>query len=514
MDKALKSSIGIIFLLTTATKCIAFFRDILIVNKVGVSGQTDAFYGAMSIVDSLIVLSGLQAMYSVATVTFPEFNSCSREKKSYFTVFFTLLVSYAFIWALVTFIFSTPIVDTIFRGMPEDNRILTAHLLKILTINILLITAFKTINSIFGLEKLFINQNISFFFINLFSVVTVYFSSNENVITNLTTILPLLYFLSLIFQYVVLWIRGYTFNPVDKESFIKYRKKILVLILPLTIVTGFESLAGIADKMIASFLGEGIITSITLARNIAFFSVSAILYSVTKVIFPEFAILYQKRDFRTLKSIFNTSVEFVAFIFIPISIFLVLFSSTIVKIIYLRKSFSPEDFTILSKVLSVYGIALFFNVLYQMPAFLLQSGQKNSFLGYLGAISFFSNILFSIVFSYFWGYVGIPLGTLFCNLLYTVLLFIYSKKLLNIVLTVHVFKNIVTILVTSLLLGLLLARFSYQLPYVFNNLIVQPIFDFLLKLLFFPLCWGVNLLINKYIFNIHTPSIFIKKVKD
>jgi putative peptidoglycan lipid II flippase len=484
--RSIKWSILATAVLSLVAKLLLFFRNILIVNEVGVGLKTDAFFAALTLIDAVIILSGIQALYSVVTSTLSKQASDAQFKREYFTSLLLLLLGYAGLYCLVAAFFPQALVDAVLRGMSPDAKLFTNAVLRLLAVNIFLIATFKTCNSIFGVHRQFFMQNALLVAINLVVVGVILLSHGGNAVLNVVVALPLCYLAALIVQLWLLAPHGYRIVKVSRNTILRHWKSIVTLALPLTLVTGLESLSNIVDKAIASYFGEGVITYLTLAQSLTFFSVTAIILPIAQVVFPEFARLHHANEHTRLKALFLKTIEAVSLIFIPIALYMIIFNIDLVRGVYYGKNFSNESVAVVARIIFVYGFALLFNPFFLIATFLLQGAQKNITVGWCGFFAFICNIICSITFSRIWGYIGIPLGSIVANMLLCATLMIAIRRELAISLPGRIIRPLLFAGAASLLgiAGVAGIR-------LFEGVLPDGRFIQLgVSLCFFPLCWG------------------------
>jgi peptidoglycan biosynthesis protein MviN/MurJ (putative lipid II flippase) len=311
--------------------------------------------------------------------------------------------------------------------------------------------------ALLGVQRKFIAQNISLPVINIVTIAVILTTPSESLLNRFCMAFTLSFFCACLGAYLLVAGRNMHAGAVSLVNFRRNIKRFSRLAFPLLFATCAYSIAGITDKIIASFFKSGIITSLGIAYSLCFMTIGIFLDPIWKVLFPHFSKLYFDNEHSRLKQLFNSGQKAVLLIFIPISMFYVFFSSDIIGAVFLAKKISVQHSQAAARILSVYGIALIFNVAFFLPSYLLQSAQKNPSVGKVAAIAFSGNIVCSICFSFIWGYIGIPLGTLAAFAVYSLLLLRSIRKHMHISLD----KNLVVAAAGSIVIsfaGVVVAR--------------------------------------------------------
>jgi|GEM_PF-4046247 len=488
-----RSFITIAILSASATFC-GFVRNVMLLRKVGVGVTSDSFFAATTLIDFIIMVTGLLSLLSVATSTF---SMPGIDKPKYYTSFMSLLVCYALCFALIGIAFPGLFVSLAFHGMAAEGRAATQLLVRILAVNVVFVAGFKVLNSILGVEKMFVRQNIPLVIINLLGCAVVSLASLDRLVTALSISLPCSYGAAFICQIVMLMRRGYTFAVPGWRRMLAEWKKIILLSLPLMLSNGAESLSYIVDKSIASYFSAGVITALTTAQSLTFFAVRIILFPLMRVIFPEFSRLYHCGQRHELKKVYYHAMEYIAVVFIPISIFIFMHNEALVRGIFAGSKCTAEDAATVAHLQYYYSVALVFNVFSMVPNFLLQGAQRNKAAGLTGLVGFLANIIFSILFSFLFGYIGIPLGTTASFLISGILMVVMVKKTIGFLISPQVLFTSLIILA----LGLFSAWISTMINIGAVPLFAAERFEYMPalagKMTFFPLCWALCFIIFK-----------------
>lgn len=115
-------------------------------------------------------------------------------------------------------------------------------------------------------------------------------------------------------------------------------KAIMVLILPVIIGAGANSLNMAVDQYIALKLPDGSVSALNYAQKLIVFINAIITTSVTSVAYPLMANMRNRGDVSGFLEILKKSIIYLSILLIPISVGVMIFSRDIITIVYARAS--------------------------------------------------------------------------------------------------------------------------------------------------------------------------------
>jgi murein biosynthesis integral membrane protein MurJ len=142
----------------------------------------------------------------------------------------------------------------------------------------------------------------------------------------------------------------------EKESLMQ----VWYLTWPLLLGVLFSQASGLIDNMFASFLREGSISALSYAKKVVELPVLFFPYIISIVIFPYFSQLAIEKNMDRLKMLFGSTIQVIAVIFIPLSIFIGLFSTEIIRVVFERGAFDQLSTQMTSLPLFIYSFGLLF----------------------------------------------------------------------------------------------------------------------------------------------------------
>lgn len=402
------------------SRFLGFIRDMLIANNFGAGVYTDAYNIAVSIPETIFTLVGL----AISTAFLPMLSKIRAKKgQGEMYDFANNVINILFIISLILFaltsVFTKEIVY-IFK-FSEETRIIATGLLRITLINILFLSINACFTALLQVNEDFVIPSILGLFFNLPMILYLLLFKNYDIL-GLTIANVIGNFFRVAVQLPSLVTHGYKYkfliNFNDKRL-----KEIVILIIPVIIGAGANSLNLVVDKYIASSLSEGSVSALDYAQKLIIFINTIITSSVTSVAYPLMANMRNSDDKIGFLNMLKRSVVYLAILLIPITIGIAIFSKDIVKIVYARGKFDEYAVYITSFALLGYGFGIFFTGIRDILNSTLFTMGKTKVTTFNGIIGVIINIIFSIVLSKYIGIMGIALASVIAMAVTAILLF-------------------------------------------------------------------------------------------
>ncbi|SFU28308.1 putative peptidoglycan lipid II flippase [Clostridium sp. DSM 8431] len=422
-----KSTIIVMFM-ALITKFIGFGRDLLIAYKFGATDYTDAYKIAASIPDTIFVIVGL----AISTAFLPLLSRIKVKKDTdEMHKFANNVINILLIISLVIFLISSFMPEKIVailtdgaKTSPETIRIAT-NLTRITLVNLLFLVINACFIALLQVHEDFIIPSILGLFFNLpiilylliFKDFNVYGLTVANVIGNSFKVLA---------QIPSLRKNGYRYrffiNIKDEEV-----HKIVIIILPVIVGAGANSINMIVDKKIASGLGSGVVTVLDNAQLLITFINTAVTTSISNVIYPLLANRINEGKHEEFIQILSKTIIYLAIFLIPISIGTAIYSEKVVRIAYFK--YSEEAKVLGGTALLGYSLGILFTGIRDVLNSTLFSMGKTKIAALNGVIGVIVNIILSVILSKKIGIMGVSLASSIAMIVTSILLLKSVTKL-------------------------------------------------------------------------------------
>ena len=431
MSKKLFKIFSVVFIITILIKILDVAKNLIIASILGVSNEADVYSALILIPDSILVLAGIDSIRGVVN---SEYSSLfSSGKLSQLWVSFNNLSKIVFFVSIpiaaVIILGNSFVIDILlpgFEGSKREQAIeLSFYIFPVLLIKGLI----GYYQSVFNGIKKFYFPTI----VNVLLTITIFISIFLPYIEN-----ELIYNLaianlvgnSLICIVLALFLVRYggkiTFempklDPVTKVI-IKSCGSIFFLVLLNQIFLS-------SRNFFASFYGQGAIASITYATTITGFITSLAFNSVFSVLLSDISSSLHSKPRFTSKKVFFGVLNTLLYVLLHIVIIFITLNKEILSLVYQRGNFSLNDISYVSNPFLWESLGMISWILYMVPMALYLANKDYKLLLKLGAISFACGIGFNYLFSYFFGYFGVSIGTALTFGIFGMLMLIRMRRL-------------------------------------------------------------------------------------
>jgi putative peptidoglycan lipid II flippase len=135
-------------------------------------------------------------------------------------------------------------------------------------------------------------------------------------------------------------------------------REIVKLMIPRQIGASAVQLNFLVDNYLASFLAPGSISALSWGLSLMLMPQAAIAQSVATVSLPMFSVQLSRGETKEMRSALASALRLVLMLAIPATAGLVILSTPIVRLVFERRSFTPEMTDMVACSLIWYGIGL------------------------------------------------------------------------------------------------------------------------------------------------------------
>ena len=402
----------IITIITFLSKIFGYAREVLVAKYFGTSAQTDAFIVAL-LIPSMILGLFSGGIRIVVIREYAEKKSINIYDAKIFVnqIFFIFSIVLAVV-SLFLVLFSEFFIRIVAFGFTGERLMLASNFMKFLAPFGFMMVLSGLFTGLFQIEKQFLYPA----FISLIS--------NTLIPLSLILLSPfmgigswavgqnlygLLHFFPMFFVLKYRW----KFFDIFELHKIRWNEisEFVRLMLPIIVVSGIGIIYQVIDKMIASFLPAGSISALNFAQRVFLIPYGLLATSILVSVYPSFSTYAVKKDNVNYSSLFEKSLFSIAYIMIPFSALFVVFSHTIVQLLFERGAFNVSATNLTAGCVAMYSIGLFalsFNSVFHNVFFSFKDTKTPM---YITLVTAGINIVLDILLARLWGASGIALAT-------------------------------------------------------------------------------------------------------
>lgn len=460
----------IVMLMTILSRVIGFGRDMLAAYHFGVEGSYDIYVASVAIPESVFMIVGL----AISTTFIPILSEIRHNKNKdemfkFSNNVVTILSILSIVVIVLGLIFTKEIVNIFVPKFTKEQIELTIFLTRITLINIILLCVNACFASMLQVCEDFIVPSLLGLFFNIPIIVYLVFFAEVSII-GLTIANVLGNLLRVLVQIPSLYKQGYRFKLyIDLRD--EKLRSMIILILPVIVGAGANSINMLVDKSLASGLNTGAMASLEYSQRIVTFANTAITTSIVSVIYPLMANRLNAGDKQGFIKYLTKSIIIICLFLIPITFGMLFLSKEIVTVFYERGKFDSSAVVLTSMALFGYSLQLPFAGIRDILNSSLFSMKKTKVTTINGIIGVVINISLSIVLSKYMGVLGIAIATSVSSLVIALLLLNSTKEVVGSFNISEVIIKISKIILSSTLMILIL-YFINSLLSIENSFII------------------------------------------
>jgi putative peptidoglycan lipid II flippase len=510
-SKKAAKSISIMMLVGIGSKLLGFFREMLIASKFGSGIETDIFFISLTATSLFIAIFTQSLNISMIPVMLDIEKKQGKLNKLKFTnnilnivIFFSILIS------IIGWFLSPFIATLLAPGFVGANNILVVNMIRIGIPVIIFSGILGVYRGYLQSEGLFLESSLTNFPYNItFIIFLIFFSSLFGIIGLMfTSVIAVAS--QILIQLLNLRKTDYSYkwivNFKDKDIL-----KTFYLVLPIIISVVINDLNKIIDKSLASTLIEGSISALGYSNRLNHLFLSSSIVSIATVFFPMLTKKAKIQDnYFSFKKLIINGIQIVLIIAIPITIILNILSEPLVKIIFERGSFDANSTIMVSQGLVYYSlgfIGLSLRV-FLVKVYYALSDTKTPMIN--GLLTVAINLVLSFCLIGPMGYIGLALGTSIATTFTSILLLLGIQKKIGSLSMISLFKIIIKISISSIIMGIAIQIIYYLLIQGFSTNIIMQLF-----ILSFSIIIGLLVYLTiLYFFKIKEVNWFIKIIRN
>jgi putative peptidoglycan lipid II flippase len=206
-------------------------------------------------------------------------------------------------------------------------------------------------------------------------------------------------------------------------------RKVLTLMLPVTLTIGLINVSAVVDTLFASRLLDPELAPAAIDKAFRLYMLPQGMFAVavTVVLFPTLARLAARGDWTGMRRALDGGIRQIAFLLIPAALVAIVLADPIVRLVYQRGEFTAADTTVVAQCLQAFSLGLVFNgwmLILNRGFYAVQTNWVPTGVA-LGVVGL--NAVLDAIF-YHLGIWGIPLATSVVNVVGTVTLLVMMRR--------------------------------------------------------------------------------------
>jgi putative peptidoglycan lipid II flippase len=333
---------------------ISLLSDMILSYKFGADAFTDAFFIAQS-VPFILYLALAVAITGSLTIIY---KSLKRDEtiNSFASNILTIVFMLALLVIIVISFVAKPVVYIFAVGFDEETLSVAVKLTRIIIYSLIPLSMISVFKGFLQYKKKFVSiafESVPIYLCLFFGILS---SSTEKY-----NILGISIFIGYLITAMIMVVSSYK-NGMRYKPHFKLNdeniKPLMILVIPIFINLFSYQINNFIDRTLASTIATGAISSLFYSQKLLMILIGILFFIVSSVFFPMLVKSYQKTKMRDFKEILFYSLNSVAVIILPLSIFLITLANPIITIIFQRGAFNVENTKLTADVFMMYSIGM------------------------------------------------------------------------------------------------------------------------------------------------------------
>lgn len=347
-------------LITMISKVLGFIREILTTKYFGASGETDAYFFALSMTSffSVYLVSAINTTF-IPVLADADADKNTDTRRVYANIF-NIVVVISMMLLVVGLILVRPLTHLLAGGIAAQDANtfeLTVILSRIAMLNLLFPGVIGVMTGFLRYNRSFLSPAMIGIPLNAVYYIYLIIFSDQFGVVGLIWASVLASFTQILILIPSLRRRSFRLTPVldIKDPHVSKMARLSVPILFSTIIAEASI---VIDKGIASWLPPGSITYLQYGYMIGELFISIFITTIATMDFPTMSKAYTANEPERAHRIIVRSFRIVILLMIPVAIFLFFFAEPVLTILFQRNKFTHEHTLITASVLSMYCVGM------------------------------------------------------------------------------------------------------------------------------------------------------------
>lgn len=450
----------ILIIVTIFSKVLGFSREIVLAYFYGTSNVSDAYLISATIPTVIFTFVGVAINTTYIPIYGRILNEYGETIGNRFTnCLINALLLFATVLVVIVLIFTEPIVKVFASGFTGDTLALAIQFTKITIFSVYVTGVLYVFRGYLQVKNNFIVPALLGLPLNIIIILSIILSSKTDIIVlGYGKIFAIVAQFLFIIPFLLKNKYNYRFE-IDLKN--ENLKKILYLAFPVMLGTSVNQINKLVDRTIASQIGEGGISALNYANKLNGFVLGVFVTSLATVLFASISKLAAKNDIKALKKALREAINGVIILVVPITLGTIIFSESIVELLFGRGAFDQKAITMTACALGFYSIGMLAFGLREVlsRAFYALQDTKTPMIN--ASIGMVLNIILNFILSKFLGIGGLALATSLAAIFTTSLMFISLEKNIG----YFGMKNITIVFLKTLVVSIIMggiARYSFN----------------------------------------------------
>lgn len=405
---SIQRTVIVITIITIISKILGFLREMILAYFFGTSFISDAYLLAISIP---IILFGFLSCFSIAYIpiyTDIRYKNGDIESNKFTNKIISITIILSIFCVLICNLFNAQVVNILAPGFSLKTSKLTSEFLYISVNIILIVPVANILVSYLNCNNKYFQSNIATLSISIIQIVFLFVGGIYNFKIIIWGMLcsHIIYIMIL---YLFVYKNGFKFRFCIRIT--DDIKVTLKIILPIFFTNMLVQINSFIDKVFASQLVEGCISSLKYAEVLRNFIFYVATYGLTTIVYPIISKMVTQGDIEKVKNVLIKSIDIIIFIFVPCTLGAIILSNSVIIFIFQQGSFDNLSTSMTSLAFSMYCVGLLAMSIRNILVKVFYAIKYTKYTLYVGFVTVILNIMLDIILINKMSHAGLALAT-------------------------------------------------------------------------------------------------------
>ncbi|USD24823.1 murein biosynthesis integral membrane protein MurJ [Flagellimonas marinaquae] len=410
--------------LTVLMKLLGFYKETIVASTFGLSELLDTFLIAM-LIPTFVQNVFINALKNIFIPNYIIELKNGNKPSHFQSIVFIVTAVFCVVFCLLIVAFSDVFLDLLFPNHEEGYYSLIRKQLYII-LPCIFFWGFSTLlNGLLEISNRYFLSSVGAFFQVIAIIVCLSFFKEQmgNMVLAIATLIGS--FLSFIFVLIV----ALTYKEIKLSTpKLNSNSRLMIRQLPPKISSGLlAGLNNFVDQFFAAQLVVGSLSAINYGIKIPSFTISILMIALGKVLLPHFSRQLSDNTLRAYSQLF----KMLKLLFLWASVLVIIgtyFSSDIIRILFERNAFGPEDTKVVANIQIIALIYIPFHICTLVLSRFLTSINKNTFMAWTSLFWLIGNIILNSLLIKPYGVYGLVMATTIIYIINSSIYMFYTYK--------------------------------------------------------------------------------------
>jgi putative peptidoglycan lipid II flippase len=352
-------TVGVVSLVTFAVAALGYLREAALAARFGVSASMDAYFAALFVPSNiyLILVVGTLSPLFIPIILEDDLSEGRAKASETFSIVTTFVLFWLIMLVSLAMITADKWLPLVFPGFDPATNATAVNLTRILFPAIIFLGWAGILGAVLNGFHKFVLPAIAPALSSVAVIAAVMLAPVEKAIYLVGIATTVGFVAQFVILIPVTASLGIHYRPVLKASHPAI-KRLLRLGGPLLLYLVVSNASALIERSLASSISTGAVSCVSYAIRLFALPANFLAAPLATVLYPHFAREATRDKYGDLQLEVSRSLRFIVFLFLPITVWIIVNALPITRVLYERGQFVAKDSLVISRVWILYAIGI------------------------------------------------------------------------------------------------------------------------------------------------------------